>query len=111
MDDLCFRIQIIRNMAFVYEPITMDGPSTSVLFDWGSPADNQDTSVYIQTTIPGNNIFHTFTLSAKKVCHDTFDSVVALILFSGQGRPNFVVLHRCSCMDTDTPNARLEINK
>jgi len=66
MDDLCFRIQIIRDMAFIYEPIAMDGPSTSVLFDWGSPTDNQDTATYIQTTIPGNNIFHTFTLPSKK---------------------------------------------
>ncbi|KAG8218653.1 hypothetical protein J3R82DRAFT_4318 [Butyriboletus roseoflavus] len=66
MNDLCFRIQIIRNMVFVYEPIAMDGPSTSVLFDWGSPADNQDTAKYIQTAVPANNVFHTFTLSSKK---------------------------------------------
>ncbi|KAH0839939.1 hypothetical protein J3R83DRAFT_893 [Lanmaoa asiatica] len=66
MDDLCLRIQIIHDMAFIHEPVAMDGPSTSVLFDWGSPADNQDTARYIQTTIPGNNIFHTFTLSSKK---------------------------------------------
>lgn len=83
MDDLCFRVQIIRNMAFVYEPIAMDGPSTSVLFDWGSPTDNQNTAMYIQTTIPGNNVFHTFTLSSKRVCHCAFDSAALLILYSG----------------------------
>ncbi|KAF8557024.1 hypothetical protein OG21DRAFT_431007 [Imleria badia] len=66
MDDLCFRIQIIRDMAFIYEPVAMDGPSTSVLFDWGSPTDNQATAMYIQTIIAGNNIFHTFTLPSKK---------------------------------------------
>lgn len=79
MDDLCFRVQIIRDMAFVYEPVAMDGPSTSVLFDWGSPADNQDTATYIQTTIPGNGIFHTFILPSKKVCQDTFGSTSVLM--------------------------------
>lgn len=71
MEDLCFRIQIIRDMAFIYEPVAMDGPSTSVLFDWGSPADNQDAATYIQTITPGNNIFHTFTLPSKRVCAHT----------------------------------------
>lgn len=65
MDDICFRIQIIRDMAFVHEPVTMDGPSTSILFDWGSPADNRDTAGYIQTN--AGNIFHTFTFPPKKV--------------------------------------------
>lgn len=111
MDDLCFRVQIIHNMAFIYEPIVMDGPSTSILFDWGSPADNQHTAKYIQTGIPGDNVFHTFTLSPKKVYHHGFDSTLLLMLYSGQGRPNFVVLHRCSCMDACTSNAHLEINK
>lgn len=111
MDDLCFRVQIIRDMAFIYEPVAMDSPSTSVLFDWGSPADNQDTATYIQTTISGNNIFHTFTLPAKKVCVRTFDFTVLLTSYSGQGRPNYVVLHRCSRMDAYTSNAHLAIDK
>lgn len=111
MDDLCFRIQIIRDMAFIYEPVAMDGPSTSVLFDWGSPADNQDTATYIQTTNSGNNIFHTFTLPSKKVRAHPFGCAVLLMSSSGQGRPNFVVLHRCSCMDAYTSNARMAINK
>jgi hypothetical protein len=111
MDDLCFRVQIIRDMAFIYEPVAMDGPSTSVLFDWGSPADNQDTATYIQATISGNNIFHTFTLPARKVCIGTFDSAVLLTSYAGQDRPNFVVLHRRSRMDGYTSNAHLAIDK
>jgi len=66
MDDICFRIQIIGDMAFIYEPVAMDGPSTSVLFDWGSPADNRNTATYIETSIPRNNVFHTFTLPSKR---------------------------------------------
>lgn len=82
MDDLCFRIQIIRDMAFIHEPVAMDGPSTSVLFDWGTPADNQDTERYIKTSIPGNGVFHTFTLPNKKVCHHTFNSRALLMSYS-----------------------------
>jgi len=66
MDDLCFRIQVIGDMAFIYEPVTMDASSTSGLFDWGTPADNQDTAAYLQTTLSANNILHTFILPSKK---------------------------------------------
>ncbi|KAF8450513.1 hypothetical protein L210DRAFT_842943 [Boletus edulis BED1] len=66
MDDLCFRVQIIRDMAFIYEPVTVDGPSKSVLFDWGSFTDNQDAARYIQIANSGSNIFHTFVLPSKK---------------------------------------------
>ncbi|KAF9247366.1 hypothetical protein BU15DRAFT_70179 [Melanogaster broomeanus] len=66
MDDLCFRVQIIRDMAFVYEPFAMDGTNTSVILDWGSPTDNLLTANYIQSNLPRNCVFHTFTLPAKK---------------------------------------------
>ncbi|KAG9317475.1 hypothetical protein JVU11DRAFT_1677 [Chiua virens] len=66
MDDICFRVQIIRDMAFIHEPVSMDGTSTSILFDWGSPADNLDTAAYINANIPTNNTFHTFVLPSKK---------------------------------------------
>ncbi|KAF9226628.1 hypothetical protein BS17DRAFT_806729 [Gyrodon lividus] len=66
MDDLCFRAQIIRDMAFVYEPFAMDGTYTSIILDWGSPTDNQATRNYIQSNLPKDRVFHTFTLPAKK---------------------------------------------
>lgn len=85
MDDLCFRIQVIGDMAFIYEPVTMDASSTSGLFDWGTPADNQDTAAYLQTTLSANNILHTFILPSKKVvCVRTLTAVL-LTSFSGQG--------------------------
>ncbi|KIJ70123.1 hypothetical protein HYDPIDRAFT_104793 [Hydnomerulius pinastri MD-312] len=66
MDDLCFRVQIIRDMAFVYEPFAMDGTHSSVILDWGSPEDNQGTASYITNNLPSNRVFHTFTLPSKK---------------------------------------------
>ncbi|KIL00054.1 hypothetical protein PAXRUDRAFT_822073 [Paxillus rubicundulus Ve08.2h10] len=53
-------------MAFVYEPFAMDGSFTSVILDWGSPADNQSARQYIQSSIPSDRVLHTFTLPAKK---------------------------------------------
>jgi len=53
-------------MAFIYEPVVLDDPSTSVLFDWASPTDNQETATYIQMANSGSSIFHTFTLPSKK---------------------------------------------
>ena len=111
MDDLCFRIQIIRDMAFIYEPVVMDGRSTSVLFDWGSPSDNQDTATYIQKSTPGSTIFHTFTLPSKKVHDHTFDAVVFLTSSLGQGRANYVAIYWRSRMDAYTSTAHLAIDK
>ncbi|KIJ20316.1 hypothetical protein PAXINDRAFT_7564 [Paxillus involutus ATCC 200175] len=65
-EDLCFRVQIIRDMAFVYEPFAMDGTFTSVILDWGPPTVNQVIRQYIQDNLPSNHVFHTFTLPAKK---------------------------------------------
>ncbi|KAF8842715.1 hypothetical protein BDN67DRAFT_898720 [Paxillus ammoniavirescens] len=66
MEDLCFRVQIIQDMAFVYEPFAMDGSFASVILDWGSPTTNQVIRQYIQDRLPSNRVFHTFTLPAKK---------------------------------------------
>lgn len=66
MDDLCFRVHIVDNMAFVYEPFTMDCPSASVLLDWGSQYDNTLAARYIRNSLKTHSFFHTFILSANK---------------------------------------------
>ncbi|KAI6152189.1 hypothetical protein BKA82DRAFT_4108207 [Pisolithus tinctorius] len=66
MDDFCFRVQIVDNMAFVYEPLTMDCPSASLLLDWGTQSDNLSAAEYIINNLSTRPFFHTFILSAKK---------------------------------------------
>lgn len=66
MDDLCFRVHIVDDMAFVYEPFTMDCPSASVLLDWGTQNDNTLTAQYIRNNLKTHRFFHTFILSANK---------------------------------------------
>lgn len=66
MDDFCFRVQIVDNMAFVYEPFTMDCPSASLLLDWGTQSDNLSAAEYIINNLSTRPFFHTFILSAKK---------------------------------------------
>ncbi|KAI6047465.1 hypothetical protein EDC04DRAFT_3136097 [Pisolithus marmoratus] len=66
MDDLCFRVQIVDDMAFIYEPFTMDCPSASLLLDWGTQSDNLLTAQYITNNLATHPYFHTFILSAKK---------------------------------------------
>ncbi|KAH7914435.1 hypothetical protein BJ138DRAFT_1177355 [Hygrophoropsis aurantiaca] len=66
MDDLCLRIQIVEDIAFVYDPFTMDGPSASMLMDWGSETANAETVMYIIERIPANSVMHIFTLPRKK---------------------------------------------
>ncbi|KAI6023253.1 hypothetical protein BKA83DRAFT_4054184 [Pisolithus microcarpus] len=57
MDDLCFRVHIVDDMAFVYEPFTMDCPSASVLLDWGTQYDNTLTARYIRNNLKTHRFF------------------------------------------------------
>ncbi|KAI6130375.1 hypothetical protein EDD16DRAFT_1470376 [Pisolithus croceorrhizus] len=66
MDDLCFRVHIVDDMAFIYEPFTMDCPSASLLLGWGTQSDNVLTARYITINLTTRPFFHTFILSGKK---------------------------------------------
>ncbi|KAH7931189.1 hypothetical protein BV22DRAFT_1136191 [Leucogyrophana mollusca] len=66
MDDLCFRVQIVDDIAFVYDPFAMDGPTKSMLMDWGTKDVNAVTVKYIAERRPANSVLHTFTLPLKK---------------------------------------------
>ena len=98
MDEHCFHLQIIDNMAFVYDPFSMDGPSESLLMDWGTPGANEKVHEYVVEKCPKDRVLHTFTFPVKRVRPTqsfmiNFDD---LIWSCVQGS---LVLHRCPCME------------
>jgi len=95
MDNVCLRVQIVKNMAFVYEPFSMDCPSASMILDWGSPTDNLTTARHISDNVNIHPFLHTFILPVKKVRldHTPLNSLQSL----PQG---CLVLHRCSYLET-----------
>ncbi|KAG6336537.1 hypothetical protein ID866_2559 [Astraeus odoratus] len=66
MDNFCFRVQIINEMAFVYEPFSLDCSSASLILDWGALEENLTTARYIASKMKGHPFFHTFILPTKK---------------------------------------------
>lgn len=57
------RIQIMDELAFVYDPIVLEGLSTSCLIDWGQKSRNLAAVKYVTK---GNHVFHTFFFPVKK---------------------------------------------
>lgn len=95
MDNICLRVQIIKNMAFVYEPFSMDCPSASMILDWGSPTDNQTTARHISDNASIHPFLHTFILPVNKV---GFDSTPLTSLQSLP--PGCLVLYWCPYLET-----------
>lgn len=65
-DEHCFHLQIVDNMAFVYDPFSMDGPGESLLMDWGTPDANEIVHAYIVKRRPRDRVLHTFTFPVKR---------------------------------------------
>ncbi|KAG1752605.1 uncharacterized protein EDB91DRAFT_1243368 [Suillus paluster] len=65
-DGHCFHMQIVDNMAFVYDPFSMDGPGESLLMDWGTPDANETVRGYVVKKRPRDRILHTFTFPVKR---------------------------------------------
>ncbi|KAG0709821.1 hypothetical protein DFH29DRAFT_885932 [Suillus ampliporus] len=65
-DEHCFHTQIVDNMAFVYDPFSMDGPGESLLMDWGTPDGNETVRAYVVKKRPGDRVLHTFTFPVKR---------------------------------------------
>lgn len=64
------RIQIMReaNVAFVHDPIILEGPSHSYLIDWGHKNRNDLAKTYVmQDRQDGGPVLHTFLFPVKKV--------------------------------------------
>lgn len=64
------RIQILKdaNVAFVHDPIMLQGTSHSYLIDWGEKNRNAAAKTYIKKNDEnGDPILHTFLFPAKKV--------------------------------------------
>lgn len=62
----CFHLQIVDNMAFIHDPFSMDGPSESLLMDWGTPDANEIVHAYIVKKRPRDRVLHTFTFPVKR---------------------------------------------
>jgi hypothetical protein len=67
MDEHCFHLQIVNNMAFVHDPFSMDGPGESLLMDWGTPGANEKVREYVVRERPKDRVLHTFTFPVKRV--------------------------------------------
>ena len=63
----CLRLQITRDMAFVYDPIFLESSTASYLIDWGRKTANQKTEAYINQGDQKNPVLHTFVFPVKKV--------------------------------------------
>jgi len=62
------RIQIIGDLAFIYDPIILEGPSTTCLIDWGRKSRNMGALKYITRGRTVNPVFHTFFFPVKMDC-------------------------------------------
>jgi hypothetical protein len=68
MDEHGLRIQIVGKLAFVYDPILLEGPSTSCVIEWGREERNLGAVKYITRDAKTKPVFHTFFYPVKKVC-------------------------------------------
>jgi hypothetical protein len=69
MDEHCFHVQIVDDMAFVHDPFSMDGPGESLLMDWGTPGANEKVREYIVRKRPRDRVLHTFIFPVKRVSY------------------------------------------
>jgi hypothetical protein len=65
------RLQIERNMAFVYDPIFLESPDTVYLIDWGSKLENQNIGDYMDRNTQNlEGVLHTFLFVLARVSKD-----------------------------------------
>lgn len=62
------RIHIHVDMAFVYNPLVLEGPSSSYLISWGNDTTNRNVERYITHGRSNSPPFHMFILPIAKVC-------------------------------------------
>jgi hypothetical protein len=60
------RIQIVDEIAFVYDSMTLEGPLATYLIEWGSRRIIEKAQRYVNAT--GEVAYHTFLFPVKKVC-------------------------------------------
>jgi hypothetical protein len=61
------RVYIEHGTAFVYDPIFLEGPSKTLIVDWGSKLVNENTGRYIFKNGEKSSVFHTFVFPVHKV--------------------------------------------
>lgn len=68
-DEYGVPLQIIDKLAFVYDPIILEGPSATYIIDWGRKDQNMQDVRKVTHGRMGNpvNEFHTFFYPVKKV--------------------------------------------
>jgi len=62
------RIQIMGDLAFIYDAIILEGPSATCLIDWGRKNRNIGAVKYITRGRMVNPVFHTFFFPVKMDC-------------------------------------------
>lgn len=67
MPDHGLRVHIYNDLAFVYDPISLEAPTASFLIDWGRKRVNKRIGKLITHGRPANPVFHTFLYPVTKV--------------------------------------------
>ncbi|GBE80013.1 hypothetical protein SCP_0212150 [Sparassis crispa] len=64
--DACMHIHIHNDIAFLFNPIVLEGPSTTYLISWGTRKINRKVEKYISRDRAENPAFHLLVLPAEK---------------------------------------------